>query len=178
MDSKVLNEHLKGVTDAIRAKEGSSDLINPQDFSTRIANLSGGGSGFSEDTDTITPNGWYWEVDFNILQTLEDIGGFLSAYFSTAGGGIIYRAITTMNAEFNPTLAYTAIGRSMENGMPQKIQYICEGTYSAHPFTSVYEACCKMIGEVTRDEFVSMMSEQGLISITKERWDELSANAE
>lgn len=177
MSNGNLKNLLTDIADAIRAKEGSSDLINPQDFSTRIANLSGG-SGFSEDTDTITPNGWYWEVDFNILKTFEDIGGFLNAYFVVAGGGIIYRAITTTNHEFETPVAYVAIGQSIENGFVQKVQYICEGTYSAYPFASVYEACCKLIGEVTRDEFVSMMSERGLISITKERWDELSANAE
>lgn len=43
MDSKVLNEHLKGVADAIRAKKGTTDLINPQDFAEEISTISGGG---------------------------------------------------------------------------------------------------------------------------------------
>lgn len=42
MDSKVLNEHLKGVADAIRAKKGTTDLINPQDFAEEISTISGG----------------------------------------------------------------------------------------------------------------------------------------
>lgn len=46
MNSKVLNEHLKGVADAIREKKGTTDLINPQDFSAEIKSIeSGGGSG-------------------------------------------------------------------------------------------------------------------------------------
>lgn len=66
MDSKVLNEHLKGVANAIRAKEGSSDPINPQDFSTRIANLSSGsGSGELEGEYFLAkPNGRYWKFTF------------------------------------------------------------------------------------------------------------------
>ena len=40
-----LKDHLKEVADAIRAKKGTSDLINPQDFATEIEGISGSGSG-------------------------------------------------------------------------------------------------------------------------------------
>ena len=40
-----LNDFLADVANAIRAKKGTSDLINPQDFSAEIANIEGGGSG-------------------------------------------------------------------------------------------------------------------------------------
>lgn len=40
-----LKDHLKEVADAIRAKKGTTDLINPQDFSKEIASIEGGGSG-------------------------------------------------------------------------------------------------------------------------------------
>lgn len=40
-----LKDHLKEVADAIRAKKGTSDLINPQDFATEIGAISSGGSG-------------------------------------------------------------------------------------------------------------------------------------
>jgi hypothetical protein len=40
-----LKDHLKEVADAIRAKKGTTDLINPQDFATEIEGISGGGSG-------------------------------------------------------------------------------------------------------------------------------------
>ena len=37
-----LKDHLKEVADAIRAKKGTTDLINPQDFATEISAISGG----------------------------------------------------------------------------------------------------------------------------------------
>lgn len=43
-----LKDHLKEVADAIRAKKGTTDLINPQDFATEIEGISGGGSGSGE----------------------------------------------------------------------------------------------------------------------------------
>lgn len=42
-----LKDHLKEVADAIRAKKGTSDLINPQDFATEIEGISGSGGGES-----------------------------------------------------------------------------------------------------------------------------------
>lgn len=38
-----LKDHLKEVADAIRAKKGTTDLINPQDFAEEIGAISGGG---------------------------------------------------------------------------------------------------------------------------------------
>lgn len=43
-----LKDHLKEVADAIRAKKGTSDLINPQDFATEIEGISGGGESGGE----------------------------------------------------------------------------------------------------------------------------------
>lgn len=42
-----LKDHLKEVADAIRAKKGTTDLINPQDFAEEIGAISGGGEGGS-----------------------------------------------------------------------------------------------------------------------------------
>lgn len=42
-----LKDHLKEVADAIRAKKGTTDLINPQDFATEIEGISGSGGGES-----------------------------------------------------------------------------------------------------------------------------------
>lgn len=39
-----LNDFLKDVADTIREKKGTDDLINPQDFSSEIANMSGSGA--------------------------------------------------------------------------------------------------------------------------------------
>ena len=38
-----LKDHLKEVADAIRAKKGTNDLINPQDFATEIEGITSGG---------------------------------------------------------------------------------------------------------------------------------------
>lgn len=52
-----LKDHLKEVADAIRAKKGTSDLINPQDFATEIEGISGGG-GLSYFAIDISKAGW------------------------------------------------------------------------------------------------------------------------
>lgn len=56
-----LKDFLTDVADAIRAKKGSTALINPQDFSSEIASLSGGLEivEMSETTATIEPNKVY-----------------------------------------------------------------------------------------------------------------------
>lgn len=56
-----LKDFLTDVADAIRAKKGSTDLINPQNFSAEIAALSGGLEivDMAETTATIEPNKVY-----------------------------------------------------------------------------------------------------------------------
>ncbi len=56
-----LKDFLTDVANAIRAKKGSTDLINPQDFSSEIASLSGGLEivDMTETTATIEPNKVY-----------------------------------------------------------------------------------------------------------------------
>ena len=56
-----LKDFLTDVADAIRAKKGSTELINPQDFSSEIASLSGGLEviEMTETTATIEPNKVY-----------------------------------------------------------------------------------------------------------------------
>ena len=56
-----LKDFLTDLADAIRAKKGSTDLINPQDFSSEIASLSGGLEivDMTETTATIEPNKVY-----------------------------------------------------------------------------------------------------------------------
>lgn len=64
-----LKDHLKEVADAIRAKKGTSDLINPQNFATEIEGISGGGSGESGDSNIeyLDVSGL---VDVGMLKTL------------------------------------------------------------------------------------------------------------
>lgn len=65
MDSKVLNEHLKGVADAIRSKEGSSELISPMDFAQRIEALQVGEGGGADGGIRIS-----WRY-FDVSQAIE-----------------------------------------------------------------------------------------------------------
>lgn len=70
-----LKDHLKEVADAIRAKKGTNDLINPQDFATEIEGISGGGSGGG------TPSGGSMEyVVFNAETDLITFGEFIGMF--------------------------------------------------------------------------------------------------
>ena len=68
-----LKDFLTDVADAIRAKKGSTDLINPQNFSAEIASLSGGLEviEMTETTATIEPNKVYvWGMVASLNITL------------------------------------------------------------------------------------------------------------
>ena len=68
-----LKDFLTDVADTIRAKKGSTDLINPQDFSSEIASLSGGLEivDMTETTATIEPNKVYvWGMVVSLDITL------------------------------------------------------------------------------------------------------------
>lgn len=52
-----LKDHLKEVADAIRAKKGTSDLINPQDFATEIEGISGSGEGEGSNIEYLDVSG-------------------------------------------------------------------------------------------------------------------------
>lgn len=65
--SNNLTDFLTGIADAIRAKKGTTETINPQDFETEIANLSSGGS--SENKLLQLVNGQLSEL------TAEDLAG-------------------------------------------------------------------------------------------------------
>ena len=53
-----IKDFCKDVADAIRAKKGTTDLINPQDFAAEIASIEGGGSGGEGDWHYFDCKGW------------------------------------------------------------------------------------------------------------------------
>jgi hypothetical protein len=66
-----LKDHLKEVADAIRAKKGTSDLINPQDFATEIEGISGGGGGELEgDYFLAKANEYYWKPNLPMAEKM------------------------------------------------------------------------------------------------------------
>lgn len=54
-----LSDFMTDIADAIRAKKGTSEPINAQDFSAEIASIETGGGGSAEDTIT------YWDITPN-----------------------------------------------------------------------------------------------------------------
>lgn len=84
-----LKDHLKEVADAIRAKKGTSDLINPQDFATEIEGISGSGGGDSNIT--------YYRYDRdNALAVWENAGNELTLLlYANMVGGLDITGIST-----------------------------------------------------------------------------------
>lgn len=88
-----LKDHLKEVADAIRAKKGTSELINPQDFATEIEGISGGGSGGGEsnityyryDRDNAMAVWGNNNTEFTLLLYANMIGGLDITGISTSG---------------------------------------------------------------------------------------------
>ena len=65
----MLKNFVKGIADAIRRKEGSSDLISPMDFAQRIDNLQVGGGTDGGDNQII-----YLNIKAFIDYTIEQVG--------------------------------------------------------------------------------------------------------
>ena len=113
-----LKDFLTDVADAIRAKKGSTDLINPQDFSSEIASLSGGLEivDMTETTATIEPNKVYvWGMVESLDITLgasTDKSDFFAFRFrcskptmtSLTVNGAIWAEDTELDAQGKPVL--------------------------------------------------------------------------
>lgn len=67
-----LKDFLKDVADTIREKKGTDDLINPQDFSNEIANMSGSEEALFD----------FFEVDLNnsLLLYSQDYNNFIRGF--------------------------------------------------------------------------------------------------
>ena len=57
-----LTDYLTDLADGIRAKKGTTDPINPQDFRKEIESISGGGNGGGADLDSLM----YFKVSFDM----------------------------------------------------------------------------------------------------------------
>lgn len=111
-----LKDHLKEVADAIRAKKGTTDLINPQDFATEIEGISGGGSGGES-------NITYYRYDRdNALSVWKDNGTeFTVLLYANIIAGLDIVGITTGGSlETYAQTVYTAL-QDVENGKINRI---------------------------------------------------------
>ena len=113
-----LKDFLTDVADAIRAKKGTTDLINPQNFSAEIAALSGGLEviEMTETTATIEPNKVYvWGMVKSLNITLgasTDENDFFAFRFrcskptmtSLTVNGATWAADTELDAQGKPVL--------------------------------------------------------------------------
>lgn len=113
-----LTDFLTDVANAIRAKKGSTDLINPQNFSSEIASLSGGLEivDMTETTATIEPNKVYvWGMVASLDITLgasTDESDFFAFRFrcskptmtSLTVNGAIWAEDTELDAQGKPIL--------------------------------------------------------------------------
>jgi hypothetical protein len=117
-----LKDFLTDIADTIRAKKGTSEPINPQDFSAEIASIETGGGGGAE---TIT----YWDITDH-LETLAEL--VLYAYLvkaeSTSRGifivpiGIYYVEVGDTD-QVSPKAIALDINRVVvvENNTPQSV---------------------------------------------------------
>ncbi len=113
-----LTDFLTDVANAIRAKKGSTDLINPQDFSSEIASLPSGLEivDMTETTATIEPNKVYvWGMVESLNITLgasTDVNDFFAFRFrcskptmtSLTVNGATWAADTELDAQGKPVL--------------------------------------------------------------------------
>ena len=107
-----LTDFLTGVANAIRAKKGTTDLINPQDFESEIASIETGGGGTSAvlgelnvssngtyeagSTVTLVPGGLYQYKKVLPKETLAEL------YAATeANGGVLFNIFNSIDKE-NP----------------------------------------------------------------------------
>lgn len=72
-----LKDFLTDVADAIRSKTGESGLINPQDFSARIASIQTGGGGGDTPAPSPTPSAsnegvTFYDYDGTVLHSYTD----------------------------------------------------------------------------------------------------------
>jgi hypothetical protein len=151
-----LKDHLKEVADAIRAKKGTSDLINPQDFATEIEGISGSG-GESGD----------WELTYyKIVNADEQMVGGLFLY---GGANIVNCAIKdgdVVIANMGVTIGYDMISKGEHNDIvaivSAKLPIKDEDAYKPYSLkelfvtAGIWDAISPMLLEITKEEYYNL----------------------
>lgn len=170
-----LKDHLKEVADAIRAKKGTNDLINPQDFATEIEGISGGGESGGSKYHEIKPNGWYWKTTEELkAKSKEDYAVALGAFVLISS---FYEAFPEKGLVINFATCYNNVGE-LGYGGGYKLDYISEAVpdsmMTGTPTSSLRDYfAVQGIDEAT---FLAQMESMGFISITEEEY--MAARAE
>lgn len=143
----MLKNFVKGIADAIRRKEGSSDLISPMDFAQRIDNLQVGG-GADESS-----------IEYLDVRGVEDITKTLLFTFST------YVKLTAANG-----VTIMGVGMAMVEGATYENADFIAIDFSALAFTS------ENLEGGTIKEFISLtgINTDSIPRITKEQFYDLT----
>jgi hypothetical protein len=149
----MLKNFVKGIADAIRRKEGSSDLISPMDFAQRIDDLTVGGGTVESSIEYLDVSGG----DF--VEHPESKAGFIfvssairikgesylniipSAYLITAQDGFLIADVKAFKIDMNEMFLLT-------NAEPTTIKEELEKSYGKEYLAS--------IPRITKEQFYSL----------------------
>ena len=150
---KALTTLLTDIADAIREKKGTTELINPQDFSTEIRGISGGNAdggvtiryfNIKALIDMISQNN-LWDTASSVL------GTFISCK-ATVGDIILIYPFTMFGEGYRDGIFQAAIVDNM----------------------ILTKSSDNSAGEVNTNEIISNILQQGCFEITKEQFYDLT----
>lgn len=148
-----VKDFCKDVADAIRAKKGTTDLINPQDFATEIEGISGGGSGESGGS-----NWRYWRVDdtagaFQLLSSMMmvKVKGYPIVEAITGNGDAIMPP--AMFSMLDDGITYSAI-KAMAADISMKV--VLEGLEATIGDTILQNPAFEYLTEITKEQFYDL----------------------
>ena len=111
-----LNDFLADVANAIRLKKGTSDLINPQDFSAEISSIEGGGSGIEYlDISGVDESGRVGYVAFGILAKIPNSGIFPPTLFALEGQVSGLMAVTAIAVDYDIEFILGGVNMNVED---------------------------------------------------------------
>ena len=184
-----LKDHLKEVADAIRAKKGTSDLINPQDFATEIEGISGGGGELEGDYFLAKANEYYWKPNLPMVEKLTvdmpeyDAYRNLCTLFNQVGAafeGVRFNGSSVgykdvnffLQTHFNAVNGDSTIYNPIIAVRESDIDHPNLGKYRS--LVELYKTFGEMEGTpITDEEIVAQIEGMGLTRITKEEFEAL-----
>lgn len=126
-----LNDFLADVANAIRLKKGTSDLINPQDFSDEIASIEGGGSGGGDSSiEYLDLSGVDYMIDGQIpLKSFVALMGYTMKFVNPNNDVLIIACCSSLFSSFSATAIQSLDYRAVEINF--------NGIYGGNPSTGI-----------------------------------------